>query len=70
MSELTEISLSGGERIRVQGSSAEVETAILSAARGSLMALAWLTEADSGRSVGVNPDHVITLRALGSEDGH
>ena len=61
---LTELTLVGGERLRVQGDPHDIERAILSAARGSIMELAWMTEADSGERVGVNPDHVILLRAL------
>jgi hypothetical protein len=57
-----ELTLTGGERLRVQGDPKEVEAAILSAARGSIMEFAWMTEADSGRRVGVNPEHVVTLR--------
>ena len=64
-----ELTLTGGERLRIEGDPKEVEAAILSAARGSIMEFAWMTEADSGQRVGVNPDHVLTLRALeaGSE---
>jgi hypothetical protein len=62
----TELTLTGGERLRVEGDPHEVEKAILSAARGSLMELAWMIEADSGHPVGVNPDHVLMLRALDS----
>lgn len=61
---LTELMLVGGERLRVQGDPHDIERAILSAARGSIMELAWMTEADSGERVGVNPDHVILLRGL------
>jgi hypothetical protein len=60
---LTEITLAGGERLRVQGEPRQVETTILAAARGSIMELAWLTEAESGASVGINPEYVVTLRA-------
>jgi hypothetical protein len=28
------------------------------------MQLAWLEEAESGRALGVNPAHVVSLRAL------
>ena len=63
---LTEITLTGGERLRVQGEPRDVESAILAAARGSIMELAWMVEADSGQRVGVNPDHVIMLRDLAS----
>jgi hypothetical protein len=62
---VTEIILSGGDRVRVDGDAQETESAILSAARGSLMELAWLTDAESGQRVGVNPDHVAMLRTVG-----
>jgi hypothetical protein len=65
----TEVLLSGGERLRIEGDAHDVEAAILSAARGSLMELAWMTEAESGRRVGVNPDHVLALRALDPPPG-
>ncbi len=61
---LTELTLVGGERLRVEGDPHDIERAILSAARGSIMEFAWMTEADSGERVGVNPDHVLLLRAL------
>jgi hypothetical protein len=66
---LIELTLTGGERLRVEGDPDEVEAAILAAARGSIMELAWMTEAKSGQRVGVNPDHVLMLRRLdtGSE---
>jgi len=60
---ITEITLVGGERLRVDGDAEQVQALILSAARGSLMELAWMTEADSGQRIGVNPDHVLLLRA-------
>jgi hypothetical protein len=63
---VTELTLTGGVRLRIEGDPHDVEAAILSAARGSLMELAWMTEADSGQRVGVNPDHVLVLRALDS----
>lgn len=61
----TEITLAGGEHLQVEGDPREVEAAILSAARGSIMEFAWLTDADSGELVGVNPDHVLMLRPVG-----
>lgn len=60
----TEITLTGGERLRVDGQPREVEATILAAARGSIMELAWMTDAGSGQSVGINPEHVVTLRAV------
>ena len=61
-SDLTEITLVTGDRHAVAGSPAAVEATILDAARGAIMQLAWLTEAASGRSLGVNPEHVVTIR--------
>jgi hypothetical protein len=65
---ITEITLVGGERLRVQGDAEQVQTLILSAARGSLMEFAWMTEAETGERIGVNPDHVLLLRA--PKDAH
>jgi hypothetical protein len=61
---LTEITLVGGERHRVDGEVKEVEHAILSAARGSIMQFAWFTDAQTAEPVGVNPEHVMTLRGV------
>jgi hypothetical protein len=63
----TELTLVTGERYAIAGEPAAVERAILSAARGSLMELAWLEEAGDGRPLGVNPAHVVSLRA--ADDG-
>ncbi len=54
----------GGERLLVEENAATVEAAILSAARGSIMELAWITDAETGQKIGINPDHVVMLRAL------
>ena len=64
---LTEITLAGGERLRVDGDPREVEATILAAARGSIMELAWMTDSDSGSSIGVNPEYVVTVRAVNSD---
>jgi hypothetical protein len=61
---VTEIVLTGGERLRVDGEARAVESAILSAARGSIMELAWVIDALTGHRVGINPDHVLMLREL------
>jgi hypothetical protein len=66
---VTEITLTGGERLRVQGAPHDVEAAILAAARGSLMEFAWMTEADSAQRVGINPDHVLMVRGLDPGSG-
>lgn len=52
----------GGERIGVEEAPTEVEAAILAAARGSIMELAWLTEAQTNQRIGINPEHVLLLR--------
>jgi hypothetical protein len=64
VTEITEIIVIGGERLRIAGDVKAVESAILAAARGSLMELAWVTEAETGRQIGINPEHVALLRAL------
>jgi hypothetical protein len=62
----TEITVLGGERYRVQGEARDVERVILAAARGSIMELVWLTEAETGESLGLNPECVVMLRGLDS----
>jgi hypothetical protein len=59
----TEILLVTGERYRVGGDLKQVERTILDAARGSIMQLAWLVEADTRDDLAVNPEHVVALRA-------
>jgi hypothetical protein len=65
MTSRTELTVVTGECYRIEGDPKEVEQTILDAARGSLMQLAWLVEADTEQQLGVNPDHVVTLRAVG-----
>lgn len=60
----TEITLTGGERITIDGDAQVVEARIVSAARGSIMELAWLIDAQTGQRVGINPDHVLMVREL------
>jgi hypothetical protein len=67
---ITELTLTGGERLRIEGEPPDIEAAILSASRGSLMEFAWLTEADSGQRIGINPDRVVMLRHVGAGPGH
>jgi hypothetical protein len=52
---------STGDRLEVEGTIQDVEKPLQNAARSSPGTLAWLTEADSGASVCVNPTHVVTL---------
>jgi hypothetical protein len=64
---VTELTFTGGERLLVEGDPPDVEARILSAARGSLMELAWLTEDGTGRDVGINPEHLLMIRAVGED---
>jgi len=57
-----------GERYELRGAPEQVESAILSAARGSLLEFAWLEEAASGQVVAINPAHVVSLRAVAADD--
>jgi hypothetical protein len=63
---ITEITVVGGDRYRVERSAEEVESSILGAARGSIMEFAWMTEVDTGERIGVNPEHVVLLRTITS----
>jgi hypothetical protein len=58
----TEITLVTGDRHYVEGQARDVERAILDAARGSIMELAWLVDADTRGAIGVNPEYVVLLR--------
>jgi hypothetical protein len=59
----TEVTVVGGARFVVEGDVTLIEAVILSAARGSLMELAWMTDAETGERIGVNPEYVVTVRA-------
>jgi hypothetical protein len=59
----TEVLMINGDRYEVAGEPSDIEAVIVGAARGSIMALAWLTDATTGRQVALNPDHVVALRA-------
>ena len=64
MTSITEITFLTGERCRVEGEAKDVERLILDAARGSIMQLAWLTDAQAGEPLAINPESVVMLRAL------
>ena len=68
MSSITEITVSGGERRQVEGDVRAVERQILNAARGSIMEFAWFTDRHTGESLGINPEFVMMLRAVGATD--
>jgi hypothetical protein len=65
----TLLTLVTGDRYEVGGEPADVERVILSAARGSLLEFAWLEDAATGRAIGVNPAHVVAMRAVVSDEG-
>jgi hypothetical protein len=64
MTSITEITFLTGERGRVEGEAKDVERLILDAARGSIMQFAWLTDAEAGEPIAVNPECVVMLRPL------
>jgi hypothetical protein len=55
-----------GDRYRVEGDARVVEQVIVDAARGSIMQLAWLVDAETGEHLAVNPEHVVILKAADS----
>jgi hypothetical protein len=56
-----EIRMVNGDAIRVEGPLSEVEKELSDAARSGSSRFAWLTDRDTGRQVGINPDHVVSL---------
>ena len=62
MAPTTEITLVGDVHHCVEGDAGAVERAILAAARGSIMELAWLIDAETGERLGINPALVVSLR--------
>jgi hypothetical protein len=66
MASITEIAVVTGDRYRVEGDRKDVERLILDAARGSIMQLAWLVDAESGDEIAINPEYVVTLKAVDS----
>ena len=64
MTSITEITVLTGERCRVEGEPKDVERVIIDAARGSIMQLAWLTDARTGEPLAINPECLVMLRAL------
>jgi hypothetical protein len=57
----TAVTVVTGVRYEVEGSPEQVEETIVAASRGSIMQLAWVTEAGSGRSIAINPKHVVSI---------
>jgi hypothetical protein len=65
----TRLLLSTGDRLEVAGTIEDVEKPLQNAVRSSPGTLAWLTDADSGASVCVNPAHVVLLAPAPDEPG-
>ena len=59
----TEIIVVTGDRYCIDGDVKDVERIILDAARGSIMQLAWLTDAETRSDLAINPGHVVLIRA-------
>jgi hypothetical protein len=64
---LTLVTMTTGDRYEIDGSPESIEAAIVGASRGSIMQLAWLTEAETGRSIAINPLHVVALASAPSQ---
>jgi hypothetical protein len=60
----TEITVVTGHRYRVEMEVKDVERIIIDSARGSIMQLAWLVEAETGGDLAVNAYHVVALKAV------
>jgi hypothetical protein len=56
------------EAIRVVGSLSEVEKELSDAARSGSSRFAWLIDEGTGQQIGVNPDHVVSLRVSDGPD--
>jgi uncharacterized protein YlzI (FlbEa/FlbD family) len=61
VSDRTEILVVSGQRFCVMGASDEVEAKVLEAARGSILQLVGLVDAESGRPVALNPAHIVAV---------
>jgi hypothetical protein len=59
----TNLLLITGELIEVDGPAEDVGQLLQNAARSTQGTLAWLEEVGSGQTLGVNPAHVVTIRA-------
>ena len=68
MESATRIQLVAGPDVVVEGEPRAIEAKILAASRGAILELAWVTEAGSGTSIGVNPEHVVAIRPAASQE--
>ncbi len=63
-----EITTLNGDVIGVDGSLSEVEKELSDAARSGSSRFAWFTDQATGERIGVNPDHVVSLRLSDTGD--
>ena len=61
VSDRTHILVVGGQSFCVRGAPDEIEAKVLEAARGSILELVGLIEAESGRSIALNPAHIVAV---------
>lgn len=66
--EYAELRLVNGETLKVGGALSAVEKELSDAARSGSSRFAWLIVHETGEPVGVNPDHVVSLRLRESRD--
>jgi hypothetical protein len=59
----TKLLLVTGEQLEIEGSVDDAARALENAARSSAGTLAWVKETVTDEALGVNPAHVVTLRA-------
>ncbi len=59
----TKLVLLTGEQLEVRGPVEEIQRSLQDAARSTAGSLAWLHVTASDERVGVNPAHVVTVRA-------
>jgi hypothetical protein len=58
----TRLLLSTGDWVVVDGTTDDVTRKLEDASRSTTGTLAWLSEVEDGRAVGVSPSHVVMLR--------
>lgn len=64
----SEITTLNGDVIGVEGSLGEVEKELSDAARSGSSRFAWFSDRGTGERIGVNPDHVVSLRPSEGDD--
>lgn len=57
-----EIRLVNGDTVLLEGALDKVEKELSDAARSGSSRFAWFTVAGTDRQIGINPDHVVSLR--------